>query len=550
MTASPPQRARSEEAAIFIGALLLYLLLPSRNPNYADDSMRWAAALVRDTGLISSHHLFLNGVRWCFHLLERLSGSSLDPARTLALYNSLWGAVGLAALHRLLIVLDLAEVALPGALLCGFTAGYWAYSIVGDVYVPAIALTVIGIAAFLAGITAPDGRRRALLGATATGAFVLAIAHHQSHFLIVAGTCLGGLLILPPRTIKRVRYSLGVLGLTGLIALAGYGAAYRLSYGREGPGFRKFLLGYAESFDPQPDQKRVTAGTIANAGMGEVRAIFATNVVFRSERLTRAVQNRFPYRNLYPYPYLVRRLGKAALAIILLGMSAAAACSAWLLLLGLGRAFRENGPLRVLVLAGLPQAVFFIWWEAISDEFWLWSLPLLAVVIAAGAWGSVGRKRMLWVAVGGLGISTLLGAVLLFADPGNDIDTVNGRFLAEVRGRDLLLGWDGIQSCGRVALAQPRQGFRWFNVFARGFHWAPGDSAELDRTIESTLAAGGRVFVHPYLAHPPISNMVLIGLHNPRFESERQAILARLRAIDPGRISWEPLAASVPGYFR
>ena len=542
--------ARSREVVVFVGALLIYLLMPSRNFNYADDSLAWAVALEGDAGLINSHHLFLNGVRSCFHFLERLTGSTLDSTRTLALYNSLWGALGLAALHRLLIILGLAEVAVPGTLFCGFTAGYWAYSIVGDVYVPAIALTVLGITAFFAGMTSSGGWRRVVLGVAAAAAFVLAIVHHQSHFIIVAAIAGGGLLMPSPRLIQRARYSLGVLALTGLTALVIYGAAYSLTYGHSGPGFRKFMSGYVESYKPRPDQKRITPGTLANAGMGEVRAIFATCVVFRSEPLTRAVQNRFPYRNIYPYPYLVRELGTARLAIILLGIGVAGACSVWLFFLGLRRAFREHGALMILVLAGLPQALLFIWWEAISDEFWLWTLPIVAVVVAAGAAGSQRRKRVLWVALGGLGISTLLGSILLFADPGNDIDAVNDRFLTEVRRSDLLVGWEKIQSSGRVELAQARQGFRWFNVYTRAYRWRPEDRAELEQAIESTLASGGRIVVHPYLTHPPLSNMVLIGLAQPQFESERQTILARLRAIDPGRTSWEPLAASVPGYFR
>jgi hypothetical protein len=538
------------EWVVFAVAALLYVLVPSRNANYADDSMRWALSLTNPPGLINVHHLFLNGLQWVYRGALPLFGGHLDPARLLAIYNALWGAVGLAALFRLLREAGLGRVALPATIACGASAGYWAYSIVGDVYVPAIALLVIGAGSFIRGLRTGQAREQWRHGAVAVVAFVLALLHHQAHFALIAGLGLGALCMRGGLAPRELRFNLAVLLACGAITLVVYAAVFRATPHAPGTTFRHFASGYVESFNAHPDQKSFSPRAAVNAAAGVTRAAFATHVIFRSAALTRAIQNRFPYRNLYPYPYLVRRLGPLQIGIILLGLLAAASGLGFLLARGAWRAVREREEPFVLLLAAIPQALLFVWWEAISDEFWLWALPILAVLVGLGAAGE-GRARriVLTIAVTGLIASSWFGAIALFADPGNDIDAVNGRFVAAARNPDLIVGWNEIQSSARIVLASRRTGFRYFNVFVRAFAQDERLVPDLRDSIAGALERGGRVRVDPYVTHPPLSNLADVRLTNPAFEEQRQSVLRELRAADSARVDWMPLEASVPGYF-
>jgi hypothetical protein len=102
------------------GAFLLYSLLPSRNWNYADDSLGWAHGLLDKQGLINEHHLYLNGIRFAFQALGRL-GIRPDPAHLLAGYCAFFGALGLVVLERLLRRAGFKSAALGGACLWLFS---------------------------------------------------------------------------------------------------------------------------------------------------------------------------------------------------------------------------------------------------------------------------------------------------------------------------------------------------------------------------------------------------------------------------------------------
>src|SRR5262245_14834848 len=99
------------QAAIFVVALLVYALLPTRNFNYADDSLSWAHSLTQSDYLINSQHLYLNAMRWLYRLLHD-AGLTISPVTLLAFYSAVWGAIGLVILFRLLVRSGLGNLAL------------------------------------------------------------------------------------------------------------------------------------------------------------------------------------------------------------------------------------------------------------------------------------------------------------------------------------------------------------------------------------------------------------------------------------------------------
>jgi hypothetical protein len=221
-----------------------------------------------------------------------------------------------------------------------------------------------------------------------------------------------------------------------------------------------------------------------------------------------------------------------------------------LFVVGAIRAVKDRGLACMLLLMTVPQAVFFLWWEAISDEFWLWSLPFVAVMVVLG--GSrppaLGR-RLIGVIVICLTISTLLGSQSLLADPGSDIDGVNKDYLPQIQRGDLLITIDEIISSARARRAQQQVPFRYVNLFAAAEKGRANDLEALARGIYETLEAGGVVYVDPYVRQPPMSYLRLVETQRSDFPLEMARVSSMLQGIEAGRVKWLPLRATVEEFF-
>jgi hypothetical protein len=297
---------------------------------------------------------------------------------------------------------------------------------------------------------------------------------------------------------------------------------------------------------------------LLNAASGCVRSVFPYYAAFRSEAVASAVQRRFPYRSVYHYPYLVGALSSGEVIVIALGVLVAALAGGPLLVRGALRTVRDRDFSLAILLAAIPQAAFFCWWLGLSDEFWIWSMPILAVLAARGAAGlpanaAAGRGSAGWLltaCASGLAVATGLGAVQPLSDGSRDVDRTNQSYLSRLGPADLQVSIDEIQSTGRVGLAAQHQHFKSFNIFFRASRWTAGDLAALDADIAATLIAGGKVFVDPYVLHPPRSRVEWIKrTASPEFDAQRAEVIRRLQRVDPARIEWLPLVARVPGYF-
>ncbi|MEO5988262.1 MAG: hypothetical protein ABIU54_05005 [Candidatus Eisenbacteria bacterium] len=544
------RRSSYASLAILVGFVLLYALLPSRNTNYADDSLDWAEQLTRTAGLVNSHHLALNIWRVVWHGLTDGLGLAIAPQRLLALWSAICGALGLLALWHLLRRTHPGPLALAAVLACGFSSGYWSYAIVGDVYVPAIAFLLIGTERFLAALHAPDTRRATQAALAAIAALFVSVLHHQAHAVYVAVLAPATLLLGGIRWSRRLAVAGAVPLLVGVLSLATYAGVYSTRPKAPDSSFGGFLAGYAGHFDARADQKVVGVRAAVNALGGEARALLSYNVLFRSKAATRAIQARFPYRNVYPYPYLVRNLPLPLasgiwFAAVLAGLLAFALVS-----MGIVRAIGARDSALLLLVSALPQAAFFMWWEGISDEFWLWTIPTLMVLAATGA-RALGRYATAAMAslAALLFVSTLLGSVLLFADPTNDIDTVNDAYLKRVQGQDVLVTWDGIQSTARAHLLMRHTPFQYFNIQAEAAHWDMADSTEMERLISGTLREGGHIWLGPYLRDMPASNMRFILDQNPAFRGTYPRLIARLEQLDSTRTTWLQPVARDPDLF-
>lgn len=532
-------------ASIFAVAFLLFGILPSRNFNYADDSLSWAYQLTRSGNLINSQHLYLNAMRWLYHLLHD-AGLTIGPARLLALYSAFWGAVGLAFLYRLLVRTGFGDLALWGTLFCAFAADYWSYSIVGDVYIPQIGLMMMGLYFVYFGITSENARIacRYALGATMT--FLLMLVHHQAFILFVLGLLPAAFLMQKATVRWRVLFGVGVPGAVSALAFLLWTAVYySMVPVKERDGLIKFGMGYVASFQDRPDQKHLGLKTMVNLAAGELRALISTNMMFKSDAVAQSIQHRYPSRAVYPLPYLVRDI--PAPVAVLLGICAVAAALLVTILFvrGLWAGLKERGLILLIVVPMVPQVLFFAWWEAISDEFAVWTLPLLAIIVARGSAEMSHPLRWARTTVACLLLSTSLGSIFLYWNPRNDIDWVNDQYVNSFAKDDFLLGFEDIQSDSRIAIEADKRGFKYFNIRA----YQGGDAkTQAEAALDSAVSKGARIHVSPKFTYPPKSALAFIATFNPNFNSQRAAVLAKLRAMPA--VDWVEPAVLERQYFQ
>jgi hypothetical protein len=532
------------QAAIFVVALLVFALLPTQNFNYADDSLSWAYQLTQSGNLINSQHLYFNAMRWLYQLLHD-AGLTISPARLLALYSAVWGAIGLAILYRLLVRTGFGKLALWGTLFCAFTADYWSYSIVGDVYVPQIGLMIMGLYFVYFGLTSENARNAWRYAIGATIAFLLMLAHHQAFILFVLGLLPAAFLMQKAVVPKwRVLFGVGVPAAVSALAFLLWTVVY-FSMPVEKNGLIRFGMGYVASFQDRPDQKHLGLGTMVNLASGETRALVTTNMIFRSAEVAQAIQHRYPCRGIYPFPYLVRDIPIPLAGFIGICALLATLLALYLFARGLWAGLKERGLVLLVFIPMIPQVVFFAWWEAISDEFAIWTLPLLAIIVARGAAEMTHPLRWMRTTVACLLLSTLLGSILLYWNPRDDIDWMNDQYVKSFGKNDFLIGFEEIQSGHRIALETQSRGFQFFNV--GNFRAADAD-VEAEAALDSAVKKGFRIHVSPKFTYPPKSALAFIATFNPKFASQRAAVLAKLRAMPD--VDWVKPAVFEEQYFQ
>ena len=216
-----------------------------------------AAQIARLGHLINSQHLYLDAMRWLYlHLHD--AGLTISPVTLLALYSAVWGAIGLAILYRLLVRAGLGNLALSGALFSAFSADYWSYSIVGDVYIPLISLMIIGLYFIYLGITSENARSAWLNAIGATIAFLAMLAHHQAFILLVLGFVPAAFLMRQGVVRKwRVLFGVGVPAAVSVLAFLLWTVVYYSTPVKEQHGLVRFGMGYVASFQNHPDQKHL-----------------------------------------------------------------------------------------------------------------------------------------------------------------------------------------------------------------------------------------------------------------------------------------------------
>ena len=97
----------------------------------------------------------------------------------------------------------------------------------------------------------------------------------------------------------------------------------------------------------------------------------------------------------------------------------------------------------------------------------------------------------------------------------------------------------------RIALETQSRGFQFFNV--GNFRAADAD-VEAEAALDSAVKKGLRIHVSPKFTYPPKSALAFIATFNPKFASQRAAVLAKLRAMPD--VDWVKPAVFEEQYFQ
>jgi hypothetical protein len=522
------------------------------NSNYADDSIRWANELVNSTGIINTHHLIFNLLSPLYQITS-LFLDKLSPGYFLLVYSALWGGIGLIAIDKTLVTLGYLDhkIRAFAVLFCMSTTGFFSYSMVGDVYVPAASSLLLG-SYFL--INLVQNINSKFYNILLASVFLFsAILHHQAFFIFAAGIFLWSvfLLLRKEQSFRSTALSLSLVPiLTGLLSILAYITAYLTSTESSG-NIYSFVAGYAESFAAYPDMKSISLTTIPKAIMGFTRATLSLYQLFAIDTLALKVQEIFPYRHVYGSVAIAKAIPYSA--AILLNLTA--------LLTGLLILLRIPGLIKSMLqdrifgqfalFCLLPQMLFFVWWESVSDEFWLWIIPFFTIALSISHKSIFIADKLSRVSIVTLLLlTTLFGFYLPSNQTSSNIDLVNNEFTQSLTPDDVLISFDEIISANRLEILSKEKGFTYFNLFTRAEKGKPLQDVYKQITSYAGIAEkrGGRLIIGPYLSTPPKSYLRLVRNQKGDFETGWKTFYRELEANFSNLEVQKPVYI-LPNYF-
>jgi hypothetical protein len=502
-----PARALVVFCALAIGAF--HLLHGSENYIYADDSLRFALYVDRAPTIIV-HHLMLVVLHGVARVLAPVAP---DIPGTIALFRLYVAATSALALSMVgLLTLrwfGSAGAALMALLSVAFTYGFWSYSIVTDLYVPAVAFLLLAV--YLAERARTSGRPNVDI-VLASIALLVASLNHQAHAIAVVPITLLLLFdrsgsILPA---KRRRIALRFLLATGLLGLICYQAAFEFS---GSPGFLAFICGYCGTFKMLPYDS-LQPLTPLYAVLGILRAIFYPEIALGIDPIFELAQRAFPLKVLADDRYLVRIYPAAAIAVI----GSVIAALALLIGVAIARVFRlmRLGPARppgyrMVLYWTVMQSAMFCCWEPTSNEFWIWMMPALGLLVAGPMFvhGSRRARRIHMMSVIALFLVNL-AVISRYWSAENCIYSINKSYSSLVGPNDLVLMANFYQTSSIDQVRMP--GVRRFELVDGT---CVDRDARLFAMIDTVRIRGGSIFLDPMLAMPDRAELAMRKWYRP-----------------------------------
>jgi len=530
MVHSPPNKSRLAVALVAVAFVVLYLAGTSENYIYADDALTFVADVFHEPRIVV-HHLVLVVLHYANAALGFTAPG--DFSKTLWLFKTyvaltsglaLWIVGALA--HRWSSSL---KVAIASMMFVGFTYGYWSYSIVPDVYVPAIAFALAAVFFAERACHEPRAARAFGLLSVAAVSVLLSSLNHQSHSLIVAPITLV-LLFWARRDTPwkwRIQRAAFFFALTGLLGFVVFFASYLLS--RSEGGFVQYIRGYSAWMKMMPYDK-VQLLTPVYAVAGILRTLAFPEYSLHFDSVYEKVHAHFSLKLLMDERYLVRNFPDPIVALLLAIILVLVVSVAVLVALAVRNAWRKppGSAGFWMVALWLPvQTLFFGWWEPTSNEFWIWLMPCLGLLggglVMSAATASRWRATP-WVFLAALFVVNV-PVVSRYWNANDCIYRVNKTYLAHVKSDDLVVSLYFTPINCLIYLHPNRP-----PIYERKAHQFSFDDPALSSELDKVRTVGGRVFLDPILTMPDETENALIYYQGKARREQVDAELLKLEA--------------------
>lgn len=129
------------EKLIFLFFLLFFIFVPNVDQGY--DSYAFLLDARAGLEIVHPHHLLYNVLRYI--LFQLSTGIGLEPMKVISLASSLFGAVSLTMVFKILKMKTLPELALTGTMLIGMVYSFWYFSTSVEVNMVSMMFLLISI---------------------------------------------------------------------------------------------------------------------------------------------------------------------------------------------------------------------------------------------------------------------------------------------------------------------------------------------------------------------------------------------------------------------
>ena len=481
---------------------LLYLLTFPQNFTEAEDAVYYVDHVAGGTAQWHPNHLIYEP------LMQGLTGAvqTVWPGATALAVMQVASLV--AALWTLALVWKIARLAgggLAGASgavwLLGGCFAFWLYGMYPDTYTLPLPFVLASFLALWQVGWERSGPRAVILAAFLAG---IATLIHQSHvFLMVPA-----LVVLI--TARRFGAALLWLAVFGAVVGAVYlWAGWGLLGHRTLPDLILWAKGYAAEGLWTP--LSVLAPVKALIGLGT--AIWSSLFLFAKPEAAAMLERLFAGRQLIEETHFAATgLAVGFWPLLLLTVVSVLAIGGLSIrVMGRrGRALTAGfGPL--LVLHGATYALVATIWEPTNKEFWIATLPFLALLLVLRLPPARGVQRLLVVGIGALWLANGAGAMLGFARADSDYWRVlHADLLAELRPGDVVVDDCGYICTGYLLLFSPAE-LLPAEALDQAAETGPGRILVTSRAIAALEAgasdswASQSARLHPVLAAPELS---------------------------------------------
>lgn len=489
---------------------LCYLIGTTEVYTYADDSLPFAHQ-VHTRPVIIVHHLIL----FLLYHLNHALGYTVehDFARTINLFKLYVAATAAMAL-ALVGVLALRwfgslKKALVAMFVVGFSYGFWSYAIVTDVYVPAVSFVLLAMYFADKSYEAPKRVRGWTLLFLAGVSVLCAALNHQSHSLAVIPMALvlwlGRREELPWRL--RLARSFSFFAITGVLGFVAYYGSYRLSH--ENVDFITYVRGYSAWMKMMPyDKLQLLTPLYMLVGIG--RAFLFPEYALYFDSVYDRLHQHFSLKLLSDDRYVVREMPDAYIVFLLVVIGVLSVAAVWFVVRAILTLWRTPPPAPCfwMLLLWIPiQSILFAWWEATSNEMWIWMLPCVGLIGACLVVSDerTCRGRVLlglfltaWVIVNGSVVSR-------YWSKNNCIYRINKDYLNQLTDQDLAI----------TAYLAPSSEFEFLlDHRPPMIHFRDGAFSFEDTALRQDLARvernDGRVYLDPILVMPDDTEINLL----------------------------------------